>query len=114
MDKIWNSLTADQKMGVLRWLLAGAGPLVSWLGWATPDQVGVVTANLLAAAGPAMIAASGTWAIIANAKSSIVKSIAAMPETAVKPGPNGTATITIHDADLAETARAAATPLETK
>ena len=94
------SVTTDRTMGLLRVLLNALGPLAVAMGWLNAEQVGAVTSALIQIVGALMTVGGVFWSWKANSKSSITQSIAALPETQVKPGTNGTATVTILDPSL--------------
>ncbi|HUP80487.1 MAG TPA: hypothetical protein VM260_18205 [Pirellula sp.] len=73
-------MTADQIMGLLRQVLPVLGALAVSFGWIAPDKVAPITANILAVAGPAMMLGGTIWAILANSKTSIIKSATKMDE----------------------------------
>lgn len=73
-------MTQDQLMGIVRVLLQVFGTIATMLGWVTPDQVGEMTANILAAVGPIMNVVGLVWTAMANSKTSILTSAARMPE----------------------------------
>ena len=102
--------TQDQVMGLLRQLLPLLGGIAVGLGWLTKDEVAGYSALILQSVGPIMIIIGWVLSMIANSKTSILKSAAAMPETRVVAN-GATTTITIHDPDLAQAAAESATPL---
>lgn len=99
-------MTQDQLMALARQLIPLLGGIAISLGWLTADQVGYWTGVLMQIAGPALTLFGIIWAFVANSKASIVKSVAAMPETKV----SSTGKIEILDPKLAEVAAKAATP----
>lgn len=73
-------MTTDQIMALIRQLLPVVGGLAVAFGWLTPDKVSYFTGIVLQVAGPLLIAGSAIWSVVANTKSSIIASTAAMPE----------------------------------
>lgn len=103
-------MTQDQFMGLLRQVLPILGTVFTALGWVSAGTSSAWMDLILQIAGPAFVLWGVIWAFIANGKGAITQSVAAMPETSVKPGTNGSAVITINDPTLAATAIKAATP----
>jgi len=105
-------MTKDQLMGLLRQVLPLIAGIAVGKGWLTVDQAGTVTTLILQIIGPLGALGGMIWAAMANSKSSIIQSVAAMPETKViSTGVGGVTSIEIHSPDLASKASEAATPL---
>lgn len=73
-------MTNDQITGMLRQVLPIIGTLAAALGWIAPEKVAPLTATILAISGPVIALGSILWMLVANSKSSIIASAAAMPE----------------------------------
>jgi hypothetical protein len=74
-------MTQDQVMGLLRQFLPIVGTLlVAFKVVPSNDAAQTLTADILAAVGAVMALGSFGWTLIANSKSSIIKSASAMPE----------------------------------
>ncbi len=104
-------LNQDQVMGQLRQILPAIGWVLILTGKITPEHWGEFMSVVPPAIGGLMVLGSAGWALIANTRNSLMKSIAKMPETEVKSDGNGHAVITVHDRELSTTAREAATPV---
>ena len=71
-------------MGQLRQILPAVGWLLILSGKVTPETWGQFMAVMPPAIGGAMVLGSAGWALFANTRASILKSVAAMKETEVK------------------------------
>ena len=94
-------MTQDQFMAMLRQLLPALGGLALGLGIMSPDQIAKWTSIVLQIAGPLSVLVGVIWAMVANNKSSIVQSVASMPETNVRTTPSGKVVIEVDDPNLA-------------
>lgn len=74
-------MTQDQMMGLLRQVLPILGTILAALGFGK-IAVGIATYTdtIMAIAGSVFNVASIIWALVANSKTSIIKSTSAMPE----------------------------------
>jgi len=100
----------DQVMAQLRQILPAVGWVLIFTGKVSAETWGQFISVALPALGGVFVLSSYAWAVIANTRASIMKSIAKMPETEVKSDGNGRAIIVVHDKDLSITAKEAATP----
>lgn len=97
--------TQDQIMGQLRVAIPALGTMISAFG-VSSASVDHYTGLALAMVGPISYIAVAIWSLIANGKSSIVKSVAGMKETEVKPSADGSkVTIVTSDPDLVAAAK---------
>lgn len=103
-------MTQDQVLGQVRQILPAIGWVLIFTGKISPETWGAFMAVAPQALGAAFILGSAGWALVANTRNSIMKSVAKMPETEVKSDGNGHAIITVHDKELSTTAKEAATP----
>lgn len=91
-------MTQDQLMGLMRQVIPIVGGLLVSIGFLNPETVAKITGLWAQIGGGVIVVVGGIWAFMANSKSSIIASASAMPE--VK-------SMTLTDAGLAETAKAA-------
>lgn len=96
--------TQDQLMGQLRIAIPAIGTAITAFGISS-TQVDHYTGIALALVGPIAYVATLVWSLVANGKSSIIKSAAGMKETEVKSIGNGKVTITVNDPTLATAAK---------
>jgi hypothetical protein len=110
MNTSGSVMSQDQVMAQLRQILPAVGWVLIFTGKVSPETWGQFMAVVPPAIGGVMVLGAYVWAIIANTRASIVKSVVKMDTTTVSSGAHGTATVVIHDVDLATTAKEAATP----
>lgn len=103
-------MTQDQVLGQVRQILPAIGWVLIFTGKISPETWGAFMAVAPQALGGLLVLGSAAWALFANTRTSIMKSIAKMPETEVKSDGNGHAIITVHDKELSTVAKDAATP----
>lgn len=104
-------MTQDQVLGQLRQLMPAIGWILIATGKVNPAEWASFIDVMIPAAGAAFVLGSAAWALLANSKASIIKSVAQMPETQVVKNGIGLTTVVIHDKELADAANVAATPL---
>jgi hypothetical protein len=103
----------DQLMGLVRQVLPVIGGILVALGWLPETFIAAIKANMesiLAAISALWVAGGAIWAAWANSKTSIVQSVAQMPESKVTPVNGGGVRIDIPNQNLANAAIQAATP----
>jgi len=93
-------MTSDQISGLIRQLVTLFGAIATTLGFTI--DLGPALDLVLQIAGPIGVIIAAVWSWVANTKSSIVASVAAMDETTVDGN-----RIVLNDPNLARTARAA-------
>jgi len=89
------AVSIDQLTGQIRQALPILGTLAVTLGWAAPDKVGAVVANLSLLVGPLMILAGIVWTALANTRKALLRSAAAVV------GDNGQKTMIVASPELA-------------
>jgi hypothetical protein len=104
-------LSQDQFMGQLRQILPALGWILILTGKVTPETWGTFMSVVPPAIGGLIVLGSAGWALLANTRASILKSVAAMKETSVKDDGQGNAIILVKDKELSDAAKQAATPL---
>lgn len=73
-------MSNEQVFALIRQILPVLGGVAVGLGWLTQGQFDGGAAVVLQLMGPAMIIGSTIWSLVKNTKSSLVATVAAMPE----------------------------------
>lgn len=73
-------MNSEQVMSMVRLTLSVLGTIAGTLGWAAPETISTITAQVLAAVGPLMLLGGTIWSMIAHTKTSLIEKTSSLPE----------------------------------